>query len=182
VKRLVVFLLLAIFPSSAYAQSRDAGTDADALAAEIDRAWAQLQSNDCDTACRALDSMRRATERLCEMDPGDRCARARQKLADATARVRNACPSCPEATGRMFAPESEKAQEAPPPPASSPAVAEETVQKKNGGCGGCAIGSTYGGAPGAAWLLGLALLMLRKRRESGGGDDSGASARERRAP
>ena len=160
-KRFAVLLFLAIFPATAHAQSPEGGSGADAIVAQIDQDWAQAQSSDCDTACRALDSMRRATERLCAMDPGDRCARARQKLADATAHVRNACPSCPEATGRMF-PESEKA-EAPAPPAGNAAVAEETVQKKSGGCGGCTVGSAYG-APGAAWLFGLALLMLRKRR------------------
>jgi hypothetical protein len=181
-----VFLLLAIFPATAYAQSplggspaSDGGSNADAVAAEIDRDWAQVQSSDCDTACRALDSMRRATERLCEMDPGERCARARQKLAEATAHVRSACPSCPEATGRMF-PESEKA-EAPAPPTGNAAVAEETVQKKSGGCGGCTLGSAHGSSPGAAWLLGLALLMLRKRRGAVRRDDLGARARERRA-
>ncbi len=159
-KRLAVFLALAIFPVSAYAQSADSGTDADALVAEIDRDLAQAQSSDCDTACRALDSMRRATDRLCAMDPGDRCARARQKLADATGRVRSACPSCPEATGRTF-PESEKTEAAPPP--ASNAAAEETVQKKSGGCAGCAIGSASGRAPSAAWLLALALLLRRRR-------------------
>jgi MYXO-CTERM domain-containing protein len=110
--------------------------------------------------------MRRATERLCAMDPGDRCVRARQKLADATAHVTSACPSCPEATGRTF-PESQKAEEAPAP-ASNAAVAEETVQKKSGGC---TLASAHDGSPGAAWLLGLALLVLRKRRAARARDD-----------
>ena len=114
------------------------------------------------------------------MDPGDRCTRARQKLADATARVRSACPSCPQAAGQAF-PESEKAEEAPAPPGNA-AVAEETVQKKSGGCGGCTLGSAHGGSHGAAWLLGLALLMLRRGRAAGRREDSGARARERRAP
>jgi len=172
------FLLLAIFPAIAHAQLTDAGSNADALVTQIDQDWAQVQSNDCDTACRALDSMRRATERLCALDPGDRCARARQKLADATAHVRSACPSCPEATGRVLD-ESQKAEPAPAP-ASNATVAEETVQKKSGGCGGCAIGSARD-APGAAWLLGLALLMLRKgRRAARRRDELGARAGERR--
>jgi hypothetical protein len=188
VKRVALFLLLAIFPATAHAQSShggsnapDGGSDTDAVAAEIDSDWAQAQSSDCDTACRALDSMRRATERLCAMDPGDRCARARQKLAEATAHVRSACPSCPEATGHMFT-ESEKAEAPPAPaPAGNAAVAEETVQKKSGGCGGCTLATADDGSPGAAWLLGLALLLLRKGRVAGRRDDLGARARERRA-
>jgi len=152
----------------------------DSVAAEIDRDLAQAQSSDCDTACRALDSMSRATDRLCAMDPGDRCARARQKLADATARVRSACPSCPQAAQQTL-PESEKAEQAPTPSGNA-AVAEETVQKKSGGCGGCTLGAPDGGARGAAWLLGLALLLLRRGRAANRREDSGARARERRAP
>jgi hypothetical protein len=159
VKRLVVFLALAIFPASAYAQSPEAG--ADELSAEIDGDYAQAQSNDCDTACRALDSMRRATDRLCVLDPGDRCARTRQKLADATARVRSACPGCAEPAGGTFSDES-KAAGAPAPPTNAPA--EETVQKKSGGCAGCTLGGyTSGSAEGAGWLLALALAMRRLR-------------------
>jgi len=186
VKRLCLFLLLAIFPATAYAQlphggsdARDGGSDVDSVVAEIDRDLAQAQSADCDTACRALDSMRRATERLCAMDPGDRCARARQKLADATARVRSACPSCPQAAQQTL-PESEKAEEAPTPSGNA-AVAEETVQKKSGGCGACTLGSPQGDTHGAAWLLGLAFLMLRRGRATRRREDSGAGARERRA-
>jgi MYXO-CTERM domain-containing protein len=159
----VVFVAFAIFPASAYAQTPDGGTDADALAAEIDSDWTQLQSSDCDTACRALDSMRRATDRLCTMDPGERCSRARKKLADATSRVRSACPNCPEATGRVF-PESEKT-EAPPPPPSN-AATEEAVQKKRGGCAGCTVGQAPDGAAVATSLLAFALLMRRRARRA----------------
>jgi hypothetical protein len=114
--------------------------------------------------------MRRATDRLCALDPGDRCARARQKLADATARVRTACPSCPEAAGSAFSNE-EKAEQAPAP--ATNAAAEETVQKKNGGCAGCALGDRDpGGAGYGAWLVALALAARRLRPR----------ARQRRTP
>ncbi|HEX8796212.1 MAG TPA: MYXO-CTERM sorting domain-containing protein [Polyangiaceae bacterium] len=165
-KRAVVFLLLAIFPASAYAQSSDAGdagADTDALAAEIDRDLAQAMGSDCDTACRALDSMRRATDRLCALDPGDRCTRARQKLANATTRVRSACPSCAEPTGQAL----DEAAKAPPAPEPvNTAAQEETVQKKSGGCAGCTVGDAPTDAPSAAWLLALGLLLLRKKRAS----------------
>lgn len=160
-RRVAAFLLLAIFPTNAYAQSADARADMDALAAEIDRDLAQAQSADCDTACRALASMRRATERLCTMDPGDRCALARQKLANATARVKSACPSCAEAMGQALD-ESAKAEAAPEPVIT--AAQSEEVQKKSGGCAGCTISAASGDAPSGAWLL--ALLLLRKKRVS----------------
>ena len=38
--------------------------------------------------------MRRATERLCVIEPGQRCADARQKLDNASQRVGASCPMC----------------------------------------------------------------------------------------
>lgn len=50
----------------------------------------------CSTACRALASMRRASERLCALTGAadERCAKARQRTQSAAARVKEACPSC----------------------------------------------------------------------------------------
>ena len=135
-------------------------SDADAAQAEVDRDYAQTLASDCAMACRALDSMRRATERLCALDPGDRCASARKKLGDATGHVRSACPDC-------AVPLEEKKPVAPPPPAEAPASPSatelETVQRK-GGCAGCATTSSPGEAVGPLALAGLLLLGLRRRR------------------
>ena len=132
----------------------------DAAQAEVDRDYTQALASDCGLACRALESMRHATERLCALDPGDRCANAKKKLADATTRVKSACPACSEQL-------EERKTIATPPPAEAPVsmsvVEAESVQKK-GGCAGCATASAPADAVGPLAVLGLALLALRRRR------------------
>jgi hypothetical protein len=53
--------------------------------------------SDCVTLCKALQSMSRATERLCELaGEGDRCSDARTKLESARAKVKATCGGqCP---------------------------------------------------------------------------------------
>lgn len=78
---------------------------------------------DCVTLCRALASLARATERLCNLTRGEpeptvrRCTDARDKLADATKRVHAACPECALA-GQT--PPSVSAPPSPPPPPEEP--------------------------------------------------------------
>jgi hypothetical protein len=50
----------------------------------------------CDMACRALSSMRRSAERICELaGPSDeRCARARSRVSAAEERIRQAHCEC----------------------------------------------------------------------------------------
>lgn len=54
--------------------------------------------NDCAQLCRALSSMTRATERLCELakENGDdkRCTEATGKLESARAKVKSSCGGC----------------------------------------------------------------------------------------
>jgi len=73
-------------------------TLADALSA-FDQAQVRLSAggNDCRTACRALGSMRRSADRICELEPtgsDSRCERARQRLRDAEKRVHSGCGEC----------------------------------------------------------------------------------------
>jgi MYXO-CTERM domain-containing protein len=168
-------------PRPAFAQAAstaslgaDAGGDVDALQAALDRDYAQAMANDCALACRALESMRRSAERLCQLDPGDRCARARSKVDAATTRVRTSCPTCPEqldvnqSTGRK------SPDEAPQPSAGTTAyapAAEEVSVSKRGGCAGC----TSAPAPREAFeplaLAAVALAAgrrLRRRSHFGG--------------
>lgn len=168
--RALAVLLLCLWPCSALAQTAT-GADADALTAEVDRDYASALAADCTMACQALDSMRRATEHLCAVDPGDRCAQAQRKLGDATAHVRAACPGC-DATLRDE--EATKGGAAPPPPPAPAAkeapprvtVAEEAQVSKRGGCAGCATSSPSGGnlAPLGAVVLGLLALRRRTHR------------------
>jgi MYXO-CTERM domain-containing protein len=154
-----VVLLATLLPSTAFAQTwADAGSDLDAAQAELGRAYEQALASDCALACRALESLRHATERLCALDPGDRCTNARRKLEAATTRVRSACPVCAQQLD-----EQKSAVPAPPPPASESVVEAESVQRK-GGCAGCTTAPTSGDALGPLALAALAVLALRRRR------------------
>jgi uncharacterized protein (TIGR03382 family) len=155
-------LLVSLFSSSALAQTVDPATDPTALQAEVDAAYAQAMASDCTLACLALGSMRRATERLCAIDPGERCTSARQKLDAATAHVRAACPDCAEKLGR----ENELAQPAPPPASPAEATTEQESVSKRGGCAGCSATTRGADATGAVCLAALAWLGLRRRRRS----------------
>lgn len=48
----------------------------------------------CETACDALNAMRKAADRVCDLAPGERCDTARARVADAEKRVMEACPEC----------------------------------------------------------------------------------------
>lgn len=54
------------------------------------------KSDPCATACRALASMKRAAEHVCELaGAGDaRCGAARDRVKNASARVHASCPAC----------------------------------------------------------------------------------------
>ncbi len=77
------------------------GKDDDLAAAdlEFDRAASELSAAgaDCPRACKALDSMSRASERICALDPDEssgRCRRAKERFAEAAGKVRRSC-ACP---------------------------------------------------------------------------------------
>lgn len=137
--------------------------DAVQLEKSIEDQASALSTDDCDTACKALASMQRATDRLCKMDPGPSCTKARSVVDSATRRVRDACPACANA----FAP-------SPPPTRAPDEVGTTTKQEdaaqpappsesRRGGCAGC----DAGGAPPVsdAALIALAWLMTRTRRK-----------------
>jgi len=73
----------------------------EAARAELGQAQQDLEAaaSDCSAACRALASMERATQHLCELaaEPDDRgrCDDARQRLHTARERIRSACGACP---------------------------------------------------------------------------------------
>lgn len=77
---------------------------ADAAAAEAPAAESESESepepepveNACDLACRAFGSMQRSAERICSIaGEGDaRCRRARERVADASARISSARCAC----------------------------------------------------------------------------------------
>lgn len=67
-----------------------------AEAAEEEDQGSPARRDPCDTACRALASMRRAAEHLCGLagEQDGRCSAARDRVRGADERVRTACPRC----------------------------------------------------------------------------------------
>jgi hypothetical protein len=129
------------------AESSDAGAagndEVKALDEQLDDELRALSLSDCELACRALGSIRRAADRICALEPGPRCDAARAKANDTTRRVEDACPSCAAAART-------EAGRAPP-----------------GGCRSCsAMGA--GSAPDLGLLLlgvfGIARAVVHRRR------------------
>ncbi len=60
---------------------------------------AEERADRCVIACKALGSMRRAADRLCELTGSDdsSCSDARARVDRSTARVHRHCPACAEA-------------------------------------------------------------------------------------
>lgn len=105
-------------PKPAEKKVEDEADPAAALAraeAEIDRAFApgkrapaeaggaprkeEPLADSCSIACRALASMRRSADRVCELAPSaspdaPRCDDAKERLGRAERRVRERCPAC----------------------------------------------------------------------------------------
>jgi hypothetical protein len=96
----VLFALIGLAGSASRANAADAGTGGDLSTLEkqlVDErtTLATLLANaDCVSACKALGSIQRAADRICALEPGPRCDAAKEKAADATRRVREACPDC----------------------------------------------------------------------------------------
>lgn len=75
------------------------GTVRDAEQAETERRWRRAKlATPCDAACRALASMRRSAERICEIAGAsdERCLRARRRVESAAERVERAGCACRE--------------------------------------------------------------------------------------
>jgi MYXO-CTERM domain-containing protein len=173
---------------TAWAEDKGAQAEIAALEAQLARAAASLSTGSCDVACRALDSMERARGRLCALDPGPRCAEARDRVKKAGDRVRAACPECstsleeaPPAVGVKKAPSpaAEPASPPPPPPDAPPRPAappppepsvEAAAVRRGGGCAGCTVADDDRGALGVGALAVLgALAGLARRRRRGRG-------------
>lgn len=170
----VVALTTAV-PTLAFAA--DAGapkSDHDVVKLGVDiQEQLELLSRDCTTACRALQSIQRAADRICELEPGERCKDAKSKADDAARKVHASCPDCVIAQAprkEMEKPADEErahtgskkgsagAVDAAPTPANAP----ESV--KSGGCRSCNESGTSPSDFAPALLAILAILGLRKRR------------------
>ncbi len=165
---MVLGCVLSAAEGSAQPAEDEAAAEIQTLERQIESELINLATSDCTVACLALESMVRATDRLCELAPGPRCEDARNKVADAQRRVSESCPDC-EASRR------EQTVPPQPPPSAQPTALggdEESVdaaappaEEARGGCAACAIGRRPDG-PGAllATLLALGLTLWRRRR------------------
>jgi MYXO-CTERM domain-containing protein len=169
----VLLVALALFSSSpAFAQiTSGPKDDVTALEKKLTEEHAALSTADCATACRALASIRRAADKICALEPGERCEAGRAKAKDATRRVREACPECAIASGPPKpAPPTEReeramtkggAASADAVPASAP-----PSESKRGGCAGCTTAPTSPGDLTTAALAFTALALVLRRRRS----------------
>jgi len=154
VRPLAIFpfcLALLATPARAVAQAtHDAGGDVDTLRADAAQDNAAALASDCAKACRALEAMQHEAERICELDAGDPCAEAHDKVRDAAERVRAVCPGCMRARGVRDL-------------ATPTMAAEESSPSKRGGCAGCA---TVPRREHGGWspFVAIALLAARRRR------------------
>ena len=154
--------------SAAWAEGESVATLERNLADEA----AALTTSDCANACRALASIRRAAEKICALDPDERCAAARAKAQEATRQVRSACPDCAIASAPLpIPPKDERAmgKGGRRPPAEPPTVAASAPpsESSKGGCASCTTGRgapAEDGATAALGVLGLALMMRGRRR------------------
>jgi hypothetical protein len=159
----------------------DGGDDVESLARSLARQAEALGTDDCAAACKALASMRRAADRICAMDPGDRCAEARETLEGATRKVRARCPACAVDTQPRPrpAPQLESVGSRDDEARAGVTAAAPPAEHERGGCAGCTASSAS--APGGAArgvmsiLVGLwfGVRVGRRRRRDRGYEGAG---------
>lgn len=160
-------------PALAQAPADAPAAELVALEKQLDEDLVACGSDDCTIACQALESMIRSAERICALEPGPRCAAARDKVATAKRRVRPRCPEC--ASAAEVGEGTEETQPLPAPPADEPDLDEEQYAgeaagpppaDQGAGCAACTLGGR-GDRGGLTWLLlatGLGLLRRGRRR------------------
>lgn len=165
-----------VAPASALADEPPV-SEIDELVTALDDTIAALDTSDCAVACRALASMIRSADRICEIDPGPPCAEARAKVEAARQKVLAACPDCTAAAAGAKEKTPRRDEDKAPAPGSQPVEENERItgaresavdappaEDKGGGCASCAL---VGHAPigGGWWLLaGAGLFAARRRR------------------
>ncbi|MEM9695079.1 MAG: hypothetical protein AAGA56_21230 [Myxococcota bacterium] len=131
------------------------------LVLELDRRdgeLTELMTASCTEACRALESMRRAVERICELAPAtSTCDNARQRVADAEVRLRARCPTCGLDDDELEA----ATQTAERAPAAAPVG---TIESSEGGCASCSAARSQPGRIGTWWAVLVAVVAGASRR------------------
>lgn len=165
---LVMGWLLCAAEASAQPVADEAAAEIQTLERQIEAEFTNLATGDCTVACLALESMQRATERLCELAPGAKCEDARAKVADAKRRVSESCPDCAASH------EEQAVTPVPPTPADPPSMGDDEpraeatappAEEARGGCAACAVGGRQDGELALlGGLLALGLTLARRRR------------------
>jgi len=147
-------LALLLISPLARADGQDAQVDGWRDFVAQDEAIENATTQDCATACKALESLARAAQHICDVAP-DKCDDAKARLRAASERVHAACPQCSAAT------------QAPPAMNDQVETVSTREAPRTGGCAGCAVASSTtrdaSGALGALMAL-AALVRLRRRR------------------
>ncbi len=141
-----------------------AGDDIQALERQLSEEHAALSTADCNVACRALGSIRRAADKICALEPGPRCDSAREKAADATRHVRDVCPDCILPVLPEPAPSPERALTGTAVEERVPASAPREAEAR-GGCRSCsAAGGGSANDLGAIVVAVFAAVRLVRRQ------------------
>jgi hypothetical protein len=154
--------------SAAGPEAPEALATPEALAREVNaaatRVGEELATRACDEACRALASMRRAADRLCALEPGDRCERARQQTEASAQRVQAACPECTVASGPS--PKDQVVAAPAKPSSESSPVSHTGSERTTRGCASCTAGGrgNVNDAAASTVLTALVLAFVRGRR------------------
>ncbi len=149
--RLAVSLSVLLLASAAHA-------DLDGSTPTVANVWEDFKTvtdntstQDCAVACKALESIARAAQHICDVAP-EHCEEAKARLAALSSRVHAACPQCEiRAQGPIV----------PPPPIVENVAVSESVRSSGGGCADC---TTAGGTPDATVVVLAGLLLLKKKK------------------
>jgi len=157
----VVAIALTMGESQSFAAPDGGADDITALETQLKTETTALSTSDCNSACRALQSIRRAADKICAIEPGPRCDAARSKANDATKRVQDACPDCVVALNPSPTPPPDRAGASggngvpSPPPAPAMESTQSAPDRGRGGCASCA--STDAKMNGSETDLGIVL-------------------------
>jgi hypothetical protein len=156
-KRWGVACAVVVLTSASEVRAQDEVTT---LETNLNQQTTELSTSDCVSACKALNSIRRAAERICTLAPGPRCDAAKAKADAATIKVREACPDC----AVEQKPKQEDEQRARAPEPAAPSSTAEAASPPPGGCRSCATAS---GRPeyGDLAVFALAALVVTRRRK-----------------
>ncbi len=153
--------------------ARDESSDLPALVRELASAERAVgdglsASDGCAIACRALDSMRRAKDRICALDAGAACDDARRRTSSAEARVAQSCP-CALSDDPPAAKAADMKKPAAAPESATSPGADVASAPQRGGCASCATVGQRGVSPLAlgATALFIAAAFARRRRRDG---------------